>query len=219
MLARLIGITIAVILGFIPKYVTAQGSTPGGGDPGARIYGEFCASCHGKYGRGDGPIAPDLKQTLPDFTDASRFVGRTDDQILKDLADSSHGPMSLGNALKKDALLSAIAHVRALSVPGQHVSIPAGRDIYIASGCAGCHGADGDGKGPIAQAITNPAPRDFTSPKFVVEGHEEELAKSISLGADQAFHGSKYMPEWATRLSPQQIRDVVAYIGTFKKKR
>jgi hypothetical protein len=30
-------------------------------------------------------------------------------------------------------------------------------------------------------------------------------------------HGSKFMPEWALHLSPQQIRDVVAYLGTFKK--
>jgi hypothetical protein len=46
-------------------------------------------------------------------------------------------------------------------------------------------------------------PRDFTFPEFVVEGREEEVYRTISEGAAQAFHGGS--------LSSQQIRDVVAH--------
>lgn len=69
----------------------------------------------------------------------------------------------------------------------------------------------------MAKALLDHPPRDFTSPKFVIEGREADVERTISLGAEKAFHGSQYMPEWASRLSPQQIRDVVAYLGTFKK--
>ncbi len=36
----------------------------------------------------------------------------------------------------------------------------AGRDLYLASGCASCHGALGRGDGPVAKTL-NPPPRDF----------------------------------------------------------
>lgn len=35
---------------------------------GADLYREYCASCHGKSGKGDGPVAPTLKATVPDLT-------------------------------------------------------------------------------------------------------------------------------------------------------
>ena len=35
---------------------------------GADLYRAYCASCHGKNGKGDGPVAPALKATVPDLT-------------------------------------------------------------------------------------------------------------------------------------------------------
>jgi mono/diheme cytochrome c family protein len=35
---------------------------------GANLYRAYCASCHGKNGKGDGPVAAALKATLPDLT-------------------------------------------------------------------------------------------------------------------------------------------------------
>ena len=59
-------------------------------------------------------------------------------------------------------------------------------------------------------------PRDFTSDAFVIDGREEEVQGIISEGAAKALHGSPYMVEWSYRLTPQQIRDVVEYLRTFK---
>ncbi|HVM96225.1 MAG TPA: c-type cytochrome [Candidatus Acidoferrales bacterium] len=212
---RFIVVAIVMMLGFASatRAETVQATSGGRGE---EIYTEFCASCHGKYGRGDGQLAGDLKRPLPDFTDSARYAGRTDDDITKALVAASHGPMSVASVLKPDSLKAAVAYIRNLSTPGKHVSVLAGRDIYNAAGCWGCHGIKGDGHGPIAQALGEAKPRDFTSPKFVIEGHEDEIARSISLGAEKAIHGSKYMPEWSSRLSPQEISDVVAYIATLK---
>ncbi len=35
---------------------------------GADLYRAYCASCHGKDGRGNGPVASQLKATVPDLT-------------------------------------------------------------------------------------------------------------------------------------------------------
>lgn len=214
---RFVGVTLVAMLSSMGGVASAESaSTPVPGH-GEQIYTELCASCHGRYGRGDGPLAVDLQQAPLDFTKSDRIAGRTDEEIEKALVGEAHGPMSLAAVLKPDALKAALSYVRQLSVPGNGVSVLAGRDVYNAAGCFGCHGTKGDGRGPVAKALTGTPPRDFTSPKFVIEGREETVVRSIALGGEKAFHGSKYMPEWSSRLSPQQIRDLVEYLKTFKK--
>ncbi|MBK7975438.1 MAG: c-type cytochrome [Deltaproteobacteria bacterium] len=203
-------------LGAIASNARAQAADPAGQPRGAQVYAELCQSCHGRYGRGDGPLASNLKAPLVDFTNSAWLGGRSDEVIAKGLGTASHGPMTIASALKPEALQDSIAYIRALSIPGKHVSVLAGRDIYLAS-CQGCHGAKGDGQGPVATYLTDPKPRDFTASKFVIDGREEELEKFISLGAAAAMHGSIYMPEWASRLSPQQIKDTVEYLKIFKQ--
>jgi len=183
---------------------------------GEQIYSQFCSTCHGRYGRGDGPLVQNLRQSPPDFTDSKWLAGRSDRDISKGLVASSHGPMALASVLQPDALLDSVVYIRTLSVPGKHVSVPAGRDIYNAT-CWPCHGVNGDGKGPVVNLLGGAKPRDFTSATFVIEGREDEIVQFIAIGAEQAAHGSQFMPEWASRLSPQQIRDTVEYLKTFKK--
>jgi mono/diheme cytochrome c family protein len=185
---------------------------------GESVYRNLCSSCHGRYGRGDGPAAADLAVRPPDFTDAALLANRSDPEVEKRLrGGASHAPMAPASVLDAEAFRAAIAYVRTLSVPGKHVSLPAGRDIYNGS-CWVCHGPEGDGKGPAARNVT-PPPRDFTNPEFRIDGREEEVYRTISMGAAAAFHGSAYMPAWGTQLSPQQIRDVMEYVKTFRKPR
>ena len=42
---------------------------------GAELYGEFCASCHGLKGHGDGPAAASVGQSVPDLTGLARRHG------------------------------------------------------------------------------------------------------------------------------------------------
>lgn len=44
---------------------------------GAQLYAEFCASCHGLKGHGDGPLAASAAQTVPDLTRLARRRGGT----------------------------------------------------------------------------------------------------------------------------------------------
>jgi mono/diheme cytochrome c family protein len=42
---------------------------------GAQLFQRFCASCHGKAGEGDGPVASSLKTMVPDLTRISKRRG------------------------------------------------------------------------------------------------------------------------------------------------
>ena len=42
---------------------------------GAQLFNRYCASCHGKGGQGDGPVAPFFKLMPPDLTLISRRNG------------------------------------------------------------------------------------------------------------------------------------------------
>ena len=42
---------------------------------GAEIFRDYCATCHGIDGRGDGPTAPALRYKVPDLTQISKRSG------------------------------------------------------------------------------------------------------------------------------------------------
>jgi len=53
---------------------------------GARMFKEYCAVCHGKGGKGDGPAASALKQVPPDLTTlAKRHGGEFPDHYVEDV--------------------------------------------------------------------------------------------------------------------------------------
>ena len=68
---------------------------------GAELYTRFCASCHGREGRGDGPASPSLRATLPDLTRlAERHHGRFPDDWVYRVIDGreylvAHGPREM----------------------------------------------------------------------------------------------------------------------------
>lgn len=185
---------------------------------GQELYQKLCVTCHGVYGRGDGPQAKNLGVPLPDLTLPSTLEPLSDAQLMKLLRygpESKHTPMVVSQALNREALQDVIAYLRTLYVPGKHVSVYAGRDIYE-SVCWTCHGRNGNGDGPSAKLIEGTKPRNFRSPEFHIKGREAEVRRTITEGGAKSFHGSKYMLEWGTKLSKQQIEDVMAFLETFK---
>ncbi|MFQ5960822.1 MAG: c-type cytochrome [Candidatus Methylomirabilales bacterium] len=215
---------VAMILGLVlmPAGVVAQSAPQGAIERGKEVYETFCWSCHGRYGRGDGPAAQYLATPPADFTNPAVLGGRSNQQIVTSLIqrkgspDTAHMPMTtVTETVKEDALRDAIAYIRTLTVPGKHVSVLAGKDIYETF-CSVCHGSQGDGRGPAAKNLSV-KPRDFTSKDFVIEGREEEIYRIIFMGATRASHGSPLMPEWKTTLSREQVQDIIEYLKTFKR--
>jgi mono/diheme cytochrome c family protein len=68
---------------------------------GPELYETFCANCHGRSGRGDGPVAPLLKAPVPNLTHiAARNGGRFPaDEVYRYIdgqAESpTHGPRNM----------------------------------------------------------------------------------------------------------------------------
>ncbi|MGE3885453.1 MAG: c-type cytochrome [Vicinamibacterales bacterium] len=77
------GLFAAVIAVAILEGVSAGRQTTGPTTPplvissmaGADLYQAYCASCHGRGGKGDGPTGPALKSMLPDLTTLGRRNG------------------------------------------------------------------------------------------------------------------------------------------------
>jgi mono/diheme cytochrome c family protein len=72
----------------VPAAVQAADIDPFTELSGERLFGRFCASCHGPLGFGDGPVAPSLKVMIPDLTELSkRSGGRFPDERVREVID------------------------------------------------------------------------------------------------------------------------------------
>lgn len=65
-----------------------QPATSGSSDPGAVLFQTHCAACHGADGRGNGPMAGQLRRTPPDLTNyAARNGGVFPSEKLSRIVD------------------------------------------------------------------------------------------------------------------------------------
>lgn len=76
--------------------------------------------------------------------------------------------------------------------------------------CSPCHGDQGDGKGPLAEALGK-APRNHTDSKYMSTRTDAQLIKVVADGG--AVVGlDEGMPPFSTILSKDEIKGVVAYV-------
>jgi cytochrome c oxidase cbb3-type subunit 3 len=89
-------------------------------EQGKKLYGQFCASCHGQSGKGDGPAAAALNPKPRDHTDKETMSKLSDDELLKVIKNggASIGKSPLmpawGASLKDEQIKDVIAYVRTL---------------------------------------------------------------------------------------------------------
>ena len=59
-----------LVSGFLIFFFLVVGTSAGAAetDQGKQLYMQYCGSCHGKDGRGNGSVSPYLKITVPDLT-------------------------------------------------------------------------------------------------------------------------------------------------------
>jgi mono/diheme cytochrome c family protein len=78
--------------------------------------------------------------------------------------------------------------------------------------CVSCHGADGKGKTKMGEKLHI---KDLTDAKVQKEFTDEQAIKDISEGLKDD-KGKVLMPAKKDKLTPEQIKDVVAYVRTLK---
>jgi len=94
-----VALASAAILGYSQTKVTIKQEPPPitNAADGAEMYRTYCAVCHGLDGKGGGPAAPALKQSVPDLTLLSKRNGgefptfRVSNLIQGDNLVAAHG--------------------------------------------------------------------------------------------------------------------------------
>jgi cytochrome c553 len=78
----------------------ARGTPSNGAASGKETYGQYCASCHGAQGKGDGPAAAGLKARPTDLTTLAKrkggFSAAAVEAVIKGISDaqaSEHEPI------------------------------------------------------------------------------------------------------------------------------
>lgn len=108
--------------------------------------------------------------------------------------------------------------VLGLLCPGSALAADAAAGAKIAAvKCAGCHGSDGSGNGPMLQemGVTTP-PVPWTSKAQMAAFPDADVTKIIDQGG--AAEGKPpLMPAFGKQLSSTQIADVLAYIRSLAK--
>jgi mono/diheme cytochrome c family protein len=94
---------------------------------------------------------------------------------------------------------------------GAIATAPDGANLY-ALYCASCHGARGDGDGPVAQAL-DPQPARHSDGLYMNGLSDDYLFQVIAEGG-AAVGKSPLMAPWAGTLDAAQIRALVTFIRT-----
>ena len=186
---------------------------------GSTSFDLYCASCHGRDGIGNGPVAASLRIRPADLTTLTR---RHDgmfprEQVRayidgKNRAPAAHGssempvwgpmlraldPSDVRVSVRLDNLVAFIESIQ--KAPDPRSAAPTARADGAAlfqAYCAACHGSNARGDGPMNATLRRP-PADLT--KFAMRNggvFPESRVTRIIDGRDVAAHGDSEMPVW-----------------------
>jgi cytochrome c oxidase cbb3-type subunit 3 len=99
---------------------TALMGYAGDAEQGKKLYEQFCVSCHGQSGKGDGPAAAALNPKPRDHTNKEYMSKMSDEDLLNVIKNggASAGKSPLmppwGASLKDDQIKDVITYVRTL---------------------------------------------------------------------------------------------------------
>ncbi len=165
---------------------------------GERIFVNNCAGCHGSDAKGS--------KSFPNLADKDWLGGDGGlDYIVKTIAEGRQGMMPpMGAAVgTPDDVKNLAKYVLSLSGGPQSAESQLGKEKFAA--CAACHGADG--KGMTAMGAPN------LTDKIWLHGYGEQFViEMINKGK------TNVMPQHATRLTPEQIRVLGAYVWSLSNK-
>jgi cytochrome c oxidase cbb3-type subunit 3 len=192
--------TMATLYGDLAKATPEQlVANPAAMAIGERLFLNNCAACHGSDGKGS--------KGFPNLTDADWLYGGAHDKIVETIANGRQGmmpPMAAAVGTAED-VKNVANYVLSLSGSAHNqVAAQAGQAKFAA--CAACHGADG--KGNAALGAPNLAD------KVWLHGWGEEAVVAIVTNGK-----TNVMPAQASRLTPEQIHVLAAYVQNLSSSR
>lgn len=210
------------------------------GTDGAALYRSECAGCHGENGDGKGRADPELRPPPRDLTRGKFKLRSTNprapvstDEIFATITNGMPGTAMFSfRFLPTEQRRRLAEHVRRLSVPDSKepgASVPVGEPLpstpeliekgrreYINLGCPACHGPEGRGDGPAAEALKdewgNPdPPRDLVAEPYRGGDASQEIYLRLAIG----MPGTP-MPGYADVASLEVLWAIVAYLRSIR---
>ncbi len=159
---------------------------------GERLFANNCATCHGSDAKGS--------KGFPNLTDNDWLYGGSGETLVETITRGREGTMPpMAAAVGNGEDVRNLAHY-VLSLSGSpHNSVAAALGKSRFTACAACHGMDGRGN----QALGAP---NLTDKVWLHGWGETAIVAMINNGKHS------HMPEHGSRLSPEQIRVLAAYV-------
>jgi len=182
---------------FVSQPAEALAKDPQAMAIGERLFANNCAQCHGADARGS--------KGFPNLTDNDWLHGGTHDKIKETITGGRVGnmpPMAAAVGTPED-VKNVAQYVLSLSgSPHNEVAAQLGKAKFVV--CAACHGPDGKGMQAVGSAnLTD---------KIWLHGYgEQAIIDMINNGK------TNIMPAQASRLSPEQIHVLGAYVWSLSQ--
>lgn len=177
---------------------------------GRQLYERSCGSCHGISGQGDGVAGRAMNPRPPAIGDAATMRDVSPATMYRIVSVGIGGtPMpAYGALLTPEQRWNIVSYLMSLRATPQQIA--EGEGLYT-QGCMQCHGAVGAGDGAFARALTR-LPQEIGSFSWQAAHNDLELEQVVREG----MAGTAMPP--ASALSPNQVRNVVAYLRTMPLK-
>ncbi|MEJ2613877.1 MAG: c-type cytochrome [Ignavibacteriaceae bacterium] len=214
-------------------------SPSGSMSAGKEIYDDYCATCHGINGKGDGPSADEMKTKPTDFTSGMYEFKSTPYGTLPTKEDIV-STLKLGVRttamipqlqLTEKQMYEVAGYVLSFApkgqITGEPINIPqkpgltaslinSGKKLFDVN-CVSCHGKDLKGDGPNSKKLVNYKgkpiqPADLTVIPLKRGNSPEWIYKIISNGIE----GTPMISYYGI-IKPEEIWDVVYYINSIPK--
>jgi cytochrome c oxidase cbb3-type subunit 3 len=158
------------------------------------LFQNNCAQCHGSDGGG--------ARGFPNLTNSDWQWGGDPDTVVATIANGrvAAGMIAWGPALGVEGVEKVVAYVQKLSgQPHDAALATEGEQLYMMTGCIGCHGADGKGMAILG------APN-LADDVWLYGGDVASLKESITNGR------AGQMPAFQDKLGEQRVRLLAAYV-------
>ncbi len=206
---------------------------------GEQVFLTYCAACHGRTGRGDGPNAKRLATRPRDYSrGAFRFRSTPSGEppTAADLFRTVTGgllgtPMMAFADLPEEQRWGVVQHVRTLSpvFARPRVAAPlilpqtpadldttasrsSGRDTYARLRCGDCHGPNMRGDGPAAAALRDTEGRPLPVPDYSRKPYKYGSDAQLLYRSLVTGLDGTPMPSYAEAASPAELWSVVAFL-------
>ncbi|HEY2386533.1 MAG TPA: c-type cytochrome [Candidatus Binatia bacterium] len=175
------------------------------GDPpvarGAVLYATYCAGCHGRDGRGDGPVAGELGLHAANLREPA-LLARSDAEIVDRIISGEGLRTHPRRADVATGIQVGALEAYVLALDGHPwARIRAGRFFYE-SQCGPCHGAYGTGEGAIGMFL----PRGTANLPLASARYTDPALVGV------IRRGVGAMPAMDDVVTPEEVRQIVAYV-------